>query len=200
VGPGRPITPGSTLVIEGKRLRGAVTRLRIAGAELDAADAQEDRIAVPLAALPRDTLRAGVHQVQVVHPVPLGDPLTLHTGPASNVVTFVMRPTVRSAGSSGKGDARTLRVDLDPAIRPGQRVVVFLNEQDAPPRRPPRAYTLRAELPGDTPSHRLEVPVGTVESGRYLVRVHVDGATSMPTATEGEEGAEGPFLSPSVTL
>ncbi|MGQ0568673.1 MAG: DUF4255 domain-containing protein, partial [Armatimonadota bacterium] len=95
-GAGQPIVAGTTLVILGRNLRGEVTRVLTMGAEVIPADVSGERITVPLSVppIPADLLRAGVQGVQVIHRILMGTPPTEHRGFGSNVVAFVLHPTV----------------------------------------------------------------------------------------------------------
>lgn len=190
-----PILAGGRVTLRGGRLRGETTRVRIAGQEITPANADlaAERITVALPA----GLRAGVQGAQVVHPMMLGEPPVAHGGMASNVAAFVLRPTIASIalvnpvedGGLVSGDAE---VELDPAVGKSQRVVLYLNELDAPSTRAPFAYSFQA--PGRTDpadpeeATELTIPIRDVEPGTYLARVQVDGAES-PLEVDTDESS-----------
>jgi hypothetical protein len=146
-----------------------------------------------------------VHGVQVVHRLLMGSPPLPHEGVTSNVAAFVLRPTVQSAVVSNvqalpAGSLRSALVTLTvvPAVLDPQRVVLLLNEIDAPSSRPAAAYSFAARRdvlspPGSTTT--VDVPVTEVFPGRYLVRLQVDGAESVLGAD-----ATGAFVAPQVVI
>src|SRR5262249_36829372 len=91
-GSGGPILATGRLAVTGVALRGDVTRVRVAAAELVPATATNTRLEVDLTTAPADALHAGVVGVQVVHRLELGTPPQLHRGLESNVVAIVLRP------------------------------------------------------------------------------------------------------------
>lgn len=195
-----PILAGSTLRVRGSRLVGDVTRVRIGALEVapDAATARDEELRVALPA----TLQAGVHGLQVVHLVSMGEPALPHPGFESNVAALVLRPTVVTPVTAAAGDdpgTVDVTVELDPPVGVRQRVSLLLDEAEPPDDRAPRAY--RFDAPGrdvegaPESSPTVTVTVAGVEAGVYLVRVHVDGAES-PLETD----ADGRFAGPTVTV
>jgi hypothetical protein len=178
-GPEQPIVVGSTLVIQGQRLRGDATQVRVGGEVLtpSSADVSDSRISV---AVPSG-LRAGVQGAQVLQPVQMGVPPTAHRGFESNVAPFVLRPSITVSvgtvtGSGSQPRSANVTVGFAPPVGRAQRVVLLLSELQthgaftfvAPPRDAPEAAS-------------ISIPVAGVPSGTYLVRVQVDGAESLPT-------------------
>lgn len=194
-----PVVAGSTLRVRGSRLLGDVTRVRIGALEVapDAATARDDELRVEL---PAD-LPAGVHGLQVVQLVSMGDPPLPHPGFESNVAALVLRPRVVAPVETAPGDAGAVdvTVELEPAVGMRQRVALLLDEADPPGDRAPRAY--RYDAPGRAAegapetSATVTFAVAGVEAGDYLVRVQVDGAES-PLETD----ADGRFVGPAVTM
>ena len=90
----QPILAGYNLVIDGQRLRGATTRVRIDALEIvpNDTDVTAGRIVIALPA----TLQPGLHSVQVTHPVDFETGLTSdpHRGIESNVAAFVLSPEI----------------------------------------------------------------------------------------------------------
>ncbi|HEX8394224.1 MAG TPA: DUF4255 domain-containing protein [Longimicrobium sp.] len=195
-----PILPDSVLVIQGQRLRGDRTRVRIAGHEVEAAHAASGEIRVPLATLPPGTLRAGVQPLQVVHERMMGTPPRPHRGGESNVAPFVLRPVIARTAEDepdvqvlpADGDGpRRIRVRVAPRVGTAQNAVLLLNASADPEGRSFALPLPRRAADGDV----LAWPVGDVPPGTYLVRVQVDGAES-PL----ERGASGGYAGPEVTL
>lgn len=182
---------GNILVLEGRQMRGEVTRVSVSGLEIAPDDIGDAQIKVPLNAppFPVDLLRAGVLGVQVVHRLNMGTPATQHQGFESNIAAFVLRPVV-TAGlvtiqSSTVIDGvtyrdATIKLNLVPKIGVNQRLVLLLNEFNPPTNRVPRAYRFDVKLPDAPPDAlgQVDAPVTSVAAGGYLLRVQVDGAES----------------------
>lgn len=217
-GPDAPIVFGSELVLRGRRLAGALTRVVVrsgdgeAVATPEAAGVRPDEIRIPLAEppFPAGSLRAGLAGVRVAHRRLMGEPghETEHRGVESNMAAFVLRPAF-AAGAGLDG----LAVTLDDAVPP---------PPPPPPGGPPPAETvlvLGVEptvgaaqevvvlLNGAGESHAvtawrrsadadpLHFPVAGVGNGGYRVRVRVDGAESLL-----ESDDDGLFVRPRVVL
>jgi hypothetical protein len=212
-GADQPIVAGTTLLIQGQRLRGDMasgadaTHLRIGEVELtpDPEDVsnKEIRLALTSPPFPAGALRAGVRGVQVVHPMMMGDPPVLHRGVESNVAPFVLRPTVAGIVAP---DATELTVTFNPAVGRTQRVVLLLNEFNPPSDRPVRAYSF--EAPADNgieddaeATAAITFAMNGVASGEYLVRVQVDGAESPLTVdADPDSPTFNKYVSPTVTI
>jgi hypothetical protein len=188
----QPIVVGHNLIIAGTQLRGDDTHVHIGGVEISTPlkEVTDTRITFQLPS----NLRAGVQGAQVVHYRSFGTPNEPHRGVASNVAAFVLRPTVGTIGAAtvpGK-DADHVSGELDITVSPpvarDQRVVLLLNELDAPSNRPPLGYSFRAPspyqlvappvLPPETVTE-VSVPIVDVRKAKYLVRLQVDGAESV---------------------
>jgi hypothetical protein len=169
---GQPILVGHRLVLRGRELLGATTAstaVRIGGTELPlSVDPQSD---TQLTVVLPTTLRAGVQAVQVVQTVELGEPPTPHPGVESGVATFVLRPRATFSRSGAN-----VRVDFEPRVLTGQRVVLLLNRYGAPPGTQAEAHGVTMTAPADSAS--LTFPLPAVTAGDYLLRVQVDGAES----------------------
>lgn len=175
-GANAPIVAGDTVVIRGTQLQGAVTTLRIGSVEVSPAplDVSNMEIRVTLAEppFPADALRAGVQGVQVVHQLLMGTPPVPHRGVESNVVAFVIRPTITPVGTPS---STSLQIQVNPEAKKGQRVALLLNEQISTT---PAAYTFAIEpVPGDIAV--VTIPISGVQPGNYFLRLQVDGAESM---------------------
>lgn len=176
-----PILAGQDLILAGKRLRGEVTRVRVGGIETEPHAVGDAEIVAPIP----ESLRAGARGVQVVQYARMGTPPTLRRGFESNVVAFVLRPTITEidvqAGDDPPGSVE-VEVVLNPAVGRSQRVVLLLSEFEPPSDRPARAYTFVAPsrdepaAPDETAS--IPIPTSGVAPGTYLARVQVDGAES----------------------
>lgn len=194
----QPILPGYTLVLAGKNLRGELTRVAIDGVKIDAPSAfiSPARVDVPLPL----TLRAGPHGVQIVHELAMGVPPTPHTGTESNILTFLLRPSLTAPVAATEIQ---FTVELNPSVTPNQAVRILLNELAPPASRAARAYSFPAAADngidtaaGETETSTIAFAHRGVLAGTYLVRVQVDGAESLLETDAGT----GSFIKPVVTL
>jgi hypothetical protein len=180
-GANQPIVADSTLAIRGQRLRGNITKVMIAGKEVEPLQVSDTQINAQLSSLPAGALRVGIQAIQVVHQLSMGIPLEPHRGFESNVVAFVLQPTVTDPQAP---DATRVILTFNPKVGRTQRVVLFLDEFNPPDDRPPRVYIF--EAPPDNGIEEKDVEetesitfsISGVEAGDYLVSVHVDGAES----------------------
>jgi hypothetical protein len=197
-GPADPIVPGSTIRIEGQRLRGTyVTRVRLDDAEVPvpADGLTGTRLTLPLpAATP-----AGLHGLQVLHPRLVGTPPEERAGAESAVVPLLVRPALGAVtAAAGAAGAVEITVPVQPPAGRTQRVVLLLNEHHPPADRVARAYAFTVPLPApDAPqtADRVTVTVTGVVPGTYVVRLQVDGAQSVLTT-----GPDGRFDAPRVMV
>ncbi len=194
----QPILPGYILVLAGKRLLGEITRIVLDGVKIDAPGAfiSESHIDVPLPA----TLRAGPHGVQIVHDIAMGSPLVPHTGSGSNVVAFLLRPTIPQPVTA---TSKHISVKLNPLVTPEQNVRILLNEFAPPADRPARAFSFSAPtdngidvVGGATETDTIAFAYTNVPAGHYLVRVQVDGAESVLQT----DPATGDYFEPKVSI
>lgn len=123
-----PIQPDSTIVIEGKQLRGDTTKLRIGASNLIELPATitDTRIVFPLSDIdPPDSLRAGVQAVQVIQPRKMRHSEEEHVGLESNVAPMVLRPKITGISVP---DPTRIMIGLFPPIARTQRVLLLLND------------------------------------------------------------------------
>jgi len=183
----QPILAGYNLVIDGRRLRGATTRVLIDAAEITPTD---DRISATriIVVLPAN-LQPGLHSVQVVHRVDFGTgfPSDPHRGVESNVAAFVLAPQITTPAAAAARDT-TLTLAITPSVGRAQRVALLAGSQtisiDARP----------AGGPATTPSLDFPIP-SDFPTGTHLVRVQIDGAES-PLEVDGS----GQFVTPTVLI
>jgi hypothetical protein len=208
----RGIVSGDTLVLQGFKLEGEVTRVRLAGLEVTPATVSPSEITVKLDAppLPADTLRAGAQGVQVIHKFNMGDPEEEHRGFESNVAAFVLRPTVTAGAvtfsTTSVIDGTTFHdgevvLNFTPRVGVDQRVAFLLNEFDPPSSRPPYAYRFDVPMeagPGVISVASLDAEFSHVASAKYLLRVQVDGAESLLESDLNP--ADPKFIAPQVDL
>ena len=220
--PHQPVLADHLLVLEGTQMRGEVTRVRIAGAEVEPQAVSETRITLDLAELidvitQRSVeLRAGAQGVQVLQRVRMGTPPEPHRGFESNVAPFVLRPRITEEGwdeinweadetvDEKETKKASVRARLSPKVGQRQRVVLLLNEfQPAPsPERSARAYgfSAKARVDADTDTV-VEFEVRKVEPGEYLVSVQVDGAQSLHAVdTDPDSTTFNRYVTPRLTV
>jgi Pvc16 N-terminal domain len=188
----QPIISLSPIVITGQRLRGAITQVSVSGIDVtpQITSVTDNEIDLTLPA----GLRAGVQGLQVIQPALLGTPPTPHAGVRSNLVAFVLHPTIKKSGNvpditvpapaiAADGTRSTdVTIKIDPLITKVQRALLFMNEMNPPVNRAARAYSFDS-APHNTPADpddtdTLVFPIKGVRAGDYLARIQVDGAES----------------------
>jgi hypothetical protein len=168
---------GTAVRLRGQSLRGAITKVRVAGQQLapaaQAVSGESVQVTIPA------SLRAGLAPVQIVHEVQFGEPPTARPGVGveSNVAAFVVTPSVMSASPHTLAADRTLSIAVSPPVGREQRVVVLPGESAllVPPRpddAPPTSGTIAVTVPPGWPA------------GTHLLRIQVDGAMS-PLVVDG---------------
>jgi len=170
--------------------------LRINTADINVGDKQLSFI------LP-EILKAGIHEVRVVHPAMIGTPATEHAGIMSKVSTFVLSTSIvqppvlsnRTENAHGLISGK-INLKIKPALYPGQRVVLFLNENSGSDQA--KAYSFKMPvlttlIPPAT-TEDISIDISNVKKAVYLVRVNIDAAES-PLQME-----LGKFVSPNIDL
>ena len=178
------VLAGDTLTLEGRNLKGDITKVRFGSimADPNAMSDSELEVTVPT------TLPAGVNTVQVVHSLDFGTPQEPHRGFASNMGAFMIAPKITTVPLGSAAHGSTLTVPVTPSVGRNQRVALLLGDRtifipNRPPTDPAVSATLEFPIPAD-------FPLGT-----WLVRVQVDGAESALTVD-----ASGKFDGPVVSI
>ncbi len=179
VGTAEPIVASSSLIIRGTQLENPSAIIKIGDAKLTPQQVTLKEIQLNLSSLPKTEilpLRAGVQSLQVLHPTPVNSLLSLGSESVfgSNVVPFILCPTVLLVEVEEIEDSTQLRVEVDLTVGVKQRVLLFLNERS---QENPRTYILAAHSRKED-SYLVTFPMGDVKVGEYLVRVQIDGAES----------------------
>jgi hypothetical protein len=202
----QPILVGYNLIVTGRQLRGEETRINVGGIEVIPPDANINDARISFQLPPG--LLAGVQGVQVVQNILMGTPPISHKGIASNVAAFVLRPFIETVSATTQAGSEpgllsgTINLKIKPAVGRDQRVVLLLNQFDAPPNTPPAAYSFEGvspyqlTLPPQTPpltATDFAVPMRDVKAGQYLVRVQIDGAES-PLTTDAANKYNAPLV------
>jgi len=187
--PNAPLLATATLAIVGERLVAASgVTVRVDAQEVTPAvgDRSYGRITLPLAALPTP-LHVGVHALQVVHTVDLGDPPVAHDALESEAVAFLLRPQinalVRTNDTVGQVDGieradGTLRVTLDLPVTASQRVRVLLRHLTSGENATLAVARGNGVVAPATEADEVAVAYTGLRRGAHLVRVLVDVAQS----------------------
>ena len=162
------IQPGNLLLIKGNGLLGDTTQVRIGGTLANTVGTPNNvEIIVQLPA----NLNAGIHAVQIVHTLKLGEPPVDHKGANSNVMAFILNPHI----SNIQLNAGTISLDIASPIGKDQKVGLLLNELvPQNENREPNNYKFEFAHPGPVPAGNISVPVPGVASGDYIVRLRID--------------------------
>ena len=187
ISPDQIILAGYNLVIDGRQLRGATTRVLFDGEEeiIPADDkTSASRIIVPLPA----NLQPGLHSVQVTHPVAFDAALPNDTrrGVESNVAPFVLAPQITTPTPINVPHNSTLSLGVAPAVGRAQRAALLVGSN---------TISIAPRPVGDPPASTLDFPIPDFAPGDYLLRVQIDGAES-PLEVDGS----GTFVSPKLTI
>jgi hypothetical protein len=150
---------------------GDVTTVRIGDLTVTPPIVTETAIVMPVPA----GLQAGVLGLQVIQQLQLGTPPLPHSGYESNVEALVLQPVIVPSSASDT----EIQVGITPAVQPGQRVSLLLNQSTTPAPASPAAYIFSL-APVAVSSSTLTFAIANVLGGgtNYFIRVRVDGAES----------------------
>jgi hypothetical protein len=198
-GANQPIVAGSILMIRGKRLQADGVQVKIGETRVTPQEVSEKELRLNLSLLPEEekqSLRAGVQQLCVLHPIVKLTPTEPDRAIASNVLPFVLCPQIVGKpevldlwGNEDDLYVAEFQVQVDLTIGRDQRVLLFLNERS---NSNPVSYIFTAK-PRDEPIDTVVFPILDVKGGEYLVRVQIDGAES-PLEVDGDSGYMGPSV------
>ncbi|MEH1930295.1 DUF4255 domain-containing protein [Nostoc sp.] len=171
------ITVGSTLLIQGKRLRGDITKVRLNNIDklFTPFDVQDTQVSLQV-----PPLRAGVQAVQIIHETLVRK--EEHNLVESNVMAFVLHPKITvetlqiTSPHGNDGDLRSIDISVifSPKVNKDQRVILLLNQIS---KNEPVTYSLLAPTQTED-ADTIIIPLKNIKPGEYLVRVKVDGAES----------------------
>ncbi|MCX6317020.1 MAG: DUF4255 domain-containing protein [Bacteroidetes bacterium] len=180
------ILPGYSLLLKGYQFYSENVSILIDGEAFSGAISAEDKQVS--FQLPDDAvtgLQAGIHEVQVVHQTLMGSPPVAHTGVMSTASPFVLSPLIVNVGIpvavSGPGipaGSLSLTLKVNPAIRPGQRVALFMNEKTNNSNAKAYSFVLPPFASPPQPMEDIVFTLTNVKSAAYLLRIQVDGAES----------------------
>lgn len=200
-GANQPIVAGSILMIRGKLLQADRVQVRIGETRVTPQEVSEKKLRLNLSLLSEEekqSLRAGVQQLCVLHPIVKLTPMEPDRAIASNVLPFVLCPQIVGKpeildlwGNEEELYGAEFQVQVDLTIGRDQRVLLFLNERSS---NNPVGYIFTAK-PRDEPIDTVVFPILDVKGGEYLIRVQIDGAES-PLEVDGDRG----YVSPCVVI
>ncbi len=173
-GVGAPITAGSKIRVLGSGLAAGTPVVRLASGDVTPDGATDRQVS---ATLPGN-LAAGPQPIQVVIRLYLGDPPLPHPGAISNLVQFVLHPTITAVGHGNSTPAGggliniTVNVTLDVSVGTAQSLLVLLR-QPATGRVQYMFQSPARNATTSTPAFPIRVRPGT-----YVAEVQVDGAAS----------------------
>jgi hypothetical protein len=204
----RRVVTGDILVLRGEQLKSQGVVVKIGDEEIqpDDVNVSDTQISVVLDA--GIGLKAGIHGVQVVHPIVVEEIGTsiqrAFRGSYSNLQAFVLSPSIGATNvtTSAITDSTLLEAEIEievsPNLQKGQRVMLILNETNLTAGIRPVSYGF--QLPPELLS-TISNPVNTVtfeiksgiKAGDYIMRIQVDGAAS-PLTTNNNGEFTGPIL------
>jgi hypothetical protein len=194
---GEPVVVGSTVRLRGQRLRGKLTRVRLAGQETDAVEVVSDselRLSLTAPDVDPFALRAGVLGVQVLHPFLVGAPPEPRAGMESNVAPLVLRPRLLDIDrgpvtvAGGRASAM-LSLSVSPLVGMRQRAFLLLDPAPGSAGSTTRGASFPVP-PHNEDSETVDMVVSGLAPGRYLVRLQVDGAES-PLSVDNDPQSPG---------
>jgi hypothetical protein len=183
---GQKILPGYNLVLQGSSLYADHVFVKIDEFNItpETSKISDSNITVKLPG----ELQAGIHGVQVVNTIAMGTPELPHKGFISNSLAFILSPFITNSavnnvtGSGSAPRSADIVLKIEPALGEKQNVVLLLNEITADPSKDPNFYSFLDPVftiaSPFVPVKTITFKVKGVKAGKYLVRIHVDGAES----------------------
>ncbi|MEH2250336.1 DUF4255 domain-containing protein [Nostoc sp.] len=188
------ITVGSTLLIQGKQLRGDITKVRLSNIDklFTPFDVQDTQVSIQV-----PPLRVGVQSVQIIHKCLVNK--EQHNLVESNVMPFVLHPKITvetlhvTSLQGNDGDLRSIDINVkfSPKVNKDQRVILLLNQIS---KNEPVIYSCLAPTQTED-ADAIAIPLQNIKPGEYLVRVKVDGADSLLYKNQ-----TGEYDSPRITI
>jgi hypothetical protein len=172
-GVGQPITPGTTILIQGSGLAGSGQTIALDNYASPLVPTQVSDAQLVLT-LPSD-VPAGTRLLSLIQSYQLGSPLSAHAGTTAPGASFALQPVITGKPNVASG---VLTCNVQPQARQGQTATLLLNEATRPAPASPAAYTIALPpLAADT--NALLFPIaGVLGATTYYVRVQIDGAES----------------------
>jgi len=193
------ITVGDILVIRGKQLKRDPIAVLMNGESITPDEVSDTEVKIKIPA----SLKVGTLGVQIGHFIEMGTPLEYRIATESNLMASVLSPTISNfllndvTGNEAIGFSAQFRMDVNPGVFQGQRIMLLLNELDAAVAEDPKSFSF--VLPASVLLNAIAAvftivfPIHDVKKGNYLVRIQVDGAES-PLSTNIEGKYETPHI------
>lgn len=178
--PTDPIVATSTILIQGRDLRGDITRVRLAGADRVPDAMTGDQVTFELSSVPIGALAPGPQAISIVQQVELGDLPVPHSGPMSNTFALLLGPTITGTAVAGTGANGSITANTDLTIRVDQRVVLSLLDETSLSRVGQFVAPARSADATSVP-----VPISGMSADDYIVRLTIDGGDSPLELTGG---------------
>lgn len=173
-----PIVMGSVVVIRGRNLQSQTVEIQVGELLFLPLSVQDREITFSLDSV--NAIRAGAQSIQVLHRLSSTSPLMTNNTVTSNVMAFVLCPTIIDVTVSQLEEmednlrSAILTIQLDVTVQENQKVSIALNEWTT---ESPASYMFdRPPLPQS--SDRIEMSINNVKMGEYLLRINIDGAES----------------------
>ena len=173
-----PIVMGSVVVIRGRNLQSQTVEIQVGELLFLPLSVQDREITFSLDSV--NAIRAGAQSIQVLHRLSSTSPLMTNNTVTSNVMAFVLCPTIIDITVSQLEEmednlrSAILTIQLDVTVQENQKVSIALNEWTT---ESPASYMFdRPPLPQS--SDRIEMSINNVKMGEYLLRINIDGAES----------------------
>jgi len=188
----------SFLTLTGRRFSADNVLVNVSGQNLNPANVTVADTSIQFV-LPAG-LKAGVQSVQVVHQIQMyaDDVSSLRNGEASPLQSFILSPLVTAngipTGTTVNGFfGGNIQVKVKPGIVDKQNVRLLLN--GLAPTTGSYVFEVQSFSVAGAPVKTINIPVGNVASGKYLMRLQVDGAES-----QLEADSTGKYNSPIVII
>jgi len=194
---------GYRLILQGKYFTNELVQVMVNGEEItgNASELTIDELQIGFKLA---NLKAGIQEVQIIHPSLMGSPPAPHKGVASRSETFTISPLIvgnlsieNVEGSGSELRSATIKLKVNPKIEPGQKVILLLNEIVNSGTPKSYSFQMSSAIFGSppVPVEDISIKITGVKSGNYLARVQVDGADS-PLHSD----ASGVYIAPSINI
>ncbi len=170
-GASAPFFFGDALIILGDSLSGDDMVVKIGNTEImpNFQSIKRDRIEIRLS---DPSISAGICAVQAICRVYMGNPKALRNGPSSNILSFKLSPKIAVSFDDKK---KEIILNVEPSIKKTQKLRLLLNKI----RTEGSADSYNIKIPSrEEDTKVLNVSIPDIASGKYLVRLEVDGALS----------------------
>jgi hypothetical protein len=144
-------------------------------------------VTVPASVVP------GMNLLKVVRNYAIGEPPDKFIAD-SNPIGIIVQPFITGTGTPVVGGVQRIVVNFAPNCRQDQPATLLLDQLDAVPPAVPNRYAIDA-LPSEIGVGSISFNANDVKTGKYLLRIRIDGAESVPAFAPNLG-----FTNPQVTL